>query len=291
MTFGEQDNRGHSRDGARSAGDNTSGGGSGGAATGSSALSQGHFMARCLFDARWAMDTPAEEAVAYMGKRHNTLKRLVWVNPGLANRSKDYATLEECASMVAGLLEGHHLECGSLATHRFEAPSMDEPTWARFPTAGVQALIARGQVERAWHGGKWRRFVSTAIHGRLYESRERRLGDAFKNGRPGVYSHGDRWRDKVGFYRRRAPLGMDLMWEYMWELRVDHGDRVLKSSDDKARQQAHKARGTELCALWVRGLGVERIGEGEEVAFEWDPSKQADHTSAVWGWRARLEAV
>ena len=106
MTFGEPDSRGHSRDGTRSAGDDTSDGGCVGAVTGSPALSQGHFIARRLFDARWAMDTPAEEAVAYMGKRHNTLKRLVWANPGLMNRSKEYASLEECTSMVAGLLKG-----------------------------------------------------------------------------------------------------------------------------------------------------------------------------------------
>ena len=81
------------------------------------------------------------------------------------------------------------------------------------------------------------------------------------------------------------------MWEYMWELRVDHAERILKSSDDKSRQQAHKARGVELCAVWVRGLGIGRISEGEEVAFEWDSSKQADPASTVWEWRRRLEAV
>ena len=143
----------------------------------------------------------------------------------------------------------------------------------------------------AWHAGKWEGFVSTVSHGRLFESRDGRLGDAYKGRFPGVYSHSHSSKHKVFFYMRLAPLGHGLMWGYLWETRVDHADRVFNGNKDKSLQWAHKGRGVDLVARWVCGIGIDFIHKVYDVAFAWNPALQSYLDDDIWAWRENWRAL
>ena len=164
---------------------------------------------------------------------------------------------------------------GERLTYKIGKPEKKEDGWFKCDWLNFDpgALENSGLWKAAYHGSKMEALYSIMFQGRLKPSL-----DNIKQDVRAVYCHDEETREKSYGYARFMPLfGDGVMWQVVWQVRVDR-NRAVKLSRGRRKdtdQWAQEPSSVHLEAVWFHGVLHENMVNNSEFSEIWNPMIEA----------------